>query len=314
MMNARASSTLIIVMLLLGAVALIPSGSTSEGLNRWGGMTLAAGDCCQGRRGNVDGTGIIDLVDLSSLVNYLQGGGFFPPCLDAANVNGVGIIDLADLSSLVNYLTTGVYIPPDCSPGTVTDIDGYVYKTVKIGSQIWMAENLRVRRYRNGDSIPNVTDAPTWVGLTSGAYCNYDNDSDYVAEYGRLYNWYAVTDARNIAPDGWHVASDSEWLAMMTVLGGNTVSGGKLKESGYTHWLIPNLGASNSSGFTALPEGTRYAGGNFGNIGYDANYWTSTEFDEEKSWGRGLSNYSAAIYLYYDVKVMGMAVRCVKDQ
>jgi uncharacterized protein (TIGR02145 family) len=312
-MKSIAHGTLILALTVFSLIALNSTGDAANGGPKGGMRGQSAEGCCQGRRGNVDGIGVIDLADLSSLVNYLQGGAFIPPCPEAANVNGIGIIDLSDLSSLINYLTTGFYTPPNCPPGTVTDIDGYVYKTVKIGSQIWMAENLRVRRYRNGDSIPNVTDAATWAGLTSDAYCDYNNDSDYVALYGRLYNWYAVTDARNIAPEGWHVATDSEWVALMTFLGGNTVTGGKLKESGYTHWLTPNIGATNSSGFTALPGGARYSGGNFGNVGYDANYWTSTEFDEEKGWGRGLSNYSAAMYTWYDVKVMGLAIRCVKD-
>ena len=209
--------------------------------------------------------------------------------------------------------------------GTVTDIDGNVYQTVTIGAQEWMAENLKVTHYCNGDSIPNVTDAPTWVGLTTGAYCEYNNDVNNVATYGRLYNWYAVADSRNIAPAGWHVASDAEWKQLEMTLGMSqaqadsidwrgTTEGGKLKEAGTTHWNTPNTGATNESSFSALPGGYRYIGnGSYDYVGYSAYFWSSTEYVSGTAWSRRLSYYYSDLSRNGYYKGFGFSVRCVND-
>lgn len=210
------------------------------------------------------------------------------------------------------------------SSNTVTDIDGNVYQTVTIGSQVWMAENLKVTHYRNGDPIPNVTDNATWSGLTSGAYCNYNNDTDNVATYGRLYNWYAVDDSRNIAPEGWHVPTDEEWKQLEMNLGMSqaqadgtgwrgTDEGGKLKETGTTHWVSPNTGATNESGFSALPGGGRYFYGSFDYMGLDATFWSSTEGSSLIAWYRNLYYYDSQVSRYYYYKRYGFSVRCVQD-
>ena len=127
----------------------------------------------------------------------------------------------------MGFLGTGCIKEDDNKPetGTVTDIDGNTYVTVKIGEQWWMAENLKVTHYRNGDSIPNITADIQWAALDTGAWCSYDNNPDNVNHYGRLYNWYAVTDSRNIAPAGWHVATNDEWIALITILGGEITAG-----------------------------------------------------------------------------------------
>lgn len=116
-------------------------------------------------------------------------------------------------------------------PTTVSDADGNVYHTIAIGPQIWMAENLKTTKFRNGDPIPNITDVTAWENLTSGAYCYYRNDIVNITTFGMLYNWYAVNDSRNIAPTGWHVPSDAEWSTLRSWLGGVTVAGGKLKST-----------------------------------------------------------------------------------
>ncbi|MFZ1683678.1 MAG: FISUMP domain-containing protein [Candidatus Zixiibacteriota bacterium] len=327
-MKLTAHRKIILALTVLTLFSITTSGGAADSGPKSGWSAQAADGCCVGRRGNVDGTGIIDLVDLSSLVNYLQGGGFLPPCLDAANVNGVGIIDLADLSSLVNYLTTGQYIPPDCPTNAVTDIDGNVYQTVTIGTQVWMGSNLKVTHYRNGDSISNVSSAGVWAGLGTGAYCDYGNDSANVATYGRLYNWFAATDIRNIAPVGWHVPSDSEYMVLEMYLGmsqseadaqnwrGST-EGGKLKESGFAHWPNPNTGATNSSGFTALPAGFRGYDGDFnGSLHVYAYFWGNTgfdQFDPGSAYGRELGLGYAQINRGGFVKQNGFSIRCVKD-
>ena len=313
-MKPIAITTVIFSVLLTGLVVL-PLCETADSGTIFRGANIQTTDgCCQGKRGNVDGTGIVDLVDLSTLVNYLTVGSYIPPCMDEANINGVGIVDLVDLSSLVNYLTTGVYVLPDCPASTVTDIDGNEYKTVKIGTQVWMAENLRVIHYRNGDSIPNVADRVDWSALTTGAYCEYNNNMSNVATYGRLYNWYAVSDGRNIAPAGWHVPTDAEWWTLLDSLGGDVAAGGKMKEADTTHWLAPNTGATNESGFSALPGGYRdFLSGYCYSMGTYAYFWSSTEDGSYSAWYRALSfNYSDLFGSSY-YRGNGFSVRCVRD-
>jgi uncharacterized protein (TIGR02145 family) len=205
---------------------------------------------------------------------------------------------------------------------TVTDYDGNVYQTVKIGDQWWMAENLKATHYRDGTAIPEVTDGVAWAGLSSGAYCEYENNSTNVATYGRLYNWFAVngdTDGngvkdKEIAPTGWHVPTDAEWITMTTYLGGGSVAGGKMKETGTTHWESPNTGATNESGFTALPGGYRHSNGDFIDIRYQTYFWSSTESSSSNAWDRFLYHYDSVVNRYGDeAKQFGCSVRCVKD-
>jgi uncharacterized protein (TIGR02145 family) len=273
--------------------------------------------CCVRKRGNVDGQGAIsqeiDIADLSALVNYLMNYGYELPCPNAANVDGEGIIDIGDLSALVNYLMNMGFVLKDCPSSTVTDIDGNIYKTVTIGTQVWMAENLKVTHYLNGDSIPDVKDNAVWPNLLSGAYCDYNNDTTNVATYGRLYNWYAVADSRKIAPAGWHVPTDSEWQTLVDYLGGSTVAGGKMKEAGYAHWFNGNTGATNQSGFNGLPGGYRYGTGASLDMTVSAYLWTSTENAYSYSMARILSAYSASIFDDKRPKLYGFSVRCVKD-
>jgi uncharacterized protein (TIGR02145 family) len=198
---------------------------------------------------------------------------------------------------------------------TVIDIDGNVYQTVTIGSQVWLAENLKVTHYRNGDSIPHVTDGPSWSWLTTGAYCNLDNnDTTNVATYGRLYNWYAVDDSRNIAPTGYHVASDSEWQALVNYLGGDAIAGGKMKEAGFAHWISPNTGATNESGFSALPGGCRRSGdGSYHDIRALAYFWSSAESSSSYAWNRYLGYTTSEVGRSDYVMQYGLSVRCVRD-
>jgi uncharacterized protein (TIGR02145 family) len=198
------------------------------------------------------------------------------------------------------------------SSNTVTDIDGNVYHTVTIGSQVWMAENLKVTHYRNGDPIPHVTDHGAWSNLSTGAYSNYNNDVSNVATYGRLYNWYAVSDSRSIAPAGWHVPSDAEWQTLAGYLGGYHVAGGKLKEASTTHWASPNTGATNESGFSALPGGYRSSNG-FYDVGNVAYFWTTTEHDNNSSWLRNLHYFSSRLNRNSLNEQLGFSVRCVRD-
>jgi len=197
---------------------------------------------------------------------------------------------------------------------TITDYDGNVYNTVTIGTQIWMKENLKVTHYCNGDPIPNVTNDTAWGKLTTGAYCVYINDTSYGSTYGNLYNWYTMTDDRNIAPTGWHVPTDYEWKILTTYLGSESIAGGKLKESSFTHWLSPNTCATNSTGFTALPGGFRYCYGEFDFIGGSGFWWSSTKIFQFNAYYQSMSYDSCNIErdnFYYIGS--GLSVRCIKD-
>jgi len=196
---------------------------------------------------------------------------------------------------------------------TVTDIDGNVYHTMKIGNQFWMIENLKVTHYRNGDAIQNVKDDAAWEDLSIGAYCDYENNVSNSLTYGRLYNWSAVSDGRSICPSGWHVPTNEEWNILTNLLGGDEVAAGKLKEAGTAHWLSPNEGATNETGFTALPGGSRETDGSFSYLGLSGDWWSSTLFMPEVAWERYLDYSSPGVYTHGNAIRCGFSVRCVKD-
>ena len=202
----------------------------------------------------------------------------------------------------------------------VKDIDGNVYKTVTIGKQIWMAENLKTTKYNDGKAIPLVTDDKAWGALTTPAYCWYYNDaSTNKNKYGALYNWYTVN-TNKLCPKAWHVATDTEWTTLTTYLDGESVAGSKLKETGTTHWESPNAGATNKSGFTALPGGYRNHDGAFGEYGsYASNFrsngcwWSSSEQSDFCAYYRRLYNSLIDVYRSPSDKHFGYSVRCLKD-
>jgi uncharacterized protein (TIGR02145 family) len=195
----------------------------------------------------------------------------------------------------------------------VSDIDGNTYLPVTICNQTWTKSNLNVSRYRNGDVIPQVTDPNAWANLTTGAWCYYNNDPVNGQTYGKLYNWYAINDTRGIAPIGWHIPTDLELTTLTTnCLGGDGIAGGKMKEIGITHWLTPNAGATNISGFTALPGGFRNASG-FNSIGIDGYFWSFSENDTTNAWYRILVYGNAGVGRSSTFKNLGFSVRCIKD-
>jgi uncharacterized protein (TIGR02145 family) len=196
---------------------------------------------------------------------------------------------------------------------------------VTICNQIWTKNNLDVSNYRNGDAIPQVTDMNEWANLSTGGWCWYQNDSTNYAQYGKLYNWYAINDPRGLAPVGWHVPSDLEWNKLVTCLDVNadttciyciqsSLAGAKMKESGTTHWLAPNTGATNSSGFNALPGGCRLNYGPFNGAGNQYGFWWSTTaFTTSSFWYRTLSYSNSEITKYDISKTAGLSVRLIKD-
>jgi uncharacterized protein (TIGR02145 family) len=196
----------------------------------------------------------------------------------------------------------------------VRDIDGNGYDTIKIGTQIWLKQNLKTSHYRNGDPIPQVSDFPTWASLTTGAWCWYSNDSiSYNATYGKLYNWYTVHDPRGIAPVGYHIPTNADWDILENFLGGLT-GGGALKDTGTAFWLTPNTGATNSSRFTGLPGGYRDgSNGAFVFMRFLGGWWSSTDYDAFNAWYCNLDHISALVSRYTYVKKDGFSVRCIKD-
>lgn len=187
------------------------------------------------------------------------------------------------------------------------------YKTIVLGDQEWLAENLRVTHYRNGDSIPNVINDKDWNELYTGARCAYENAESYADTYGYLYNWYAVYDSRNIAPAGWHVPTDKEWQTLVDYLGGNEIAGGILKEPGTAHWKSPNTEAMNKSGFTALPAGWRLEVSHFDSLGEWALFWSSSEDRNDLPWYRGQFYLSPSVARGRREKQMGLSVRLLRD-
>jgi uncharacterized protein (TIGR02145 family) len=195
---------------------------------------------------------------------------------------------------------------------TVTDIDGNVYHTVIIGNQVWMAENLKTTKYSDGDPIPNIIDSLCWMDY-SNAYCIYKNDTNNSNPYGRLYQS-GVMANQNIAPIGWHVPTDEEWSILTTYLGGESIAGGKLKETGLTHWLSPNTGATNETGFTALPGAQRSnLDGSFYGIGIFGFWWTSTPEDANNIYIRCMLENSSSILRFGCWPKVGCSIRCIRD-
>ena len=194
----------------------------------------------------------------------------------------------------------------------ITDIDGNQYDVIKIGNQIWMKENLKVSKYRNGESIPTGLDDNAWYYTKKGAYAIHLNNNANNSIYGKEYNWYAVSDSRGLCPSGWHIPSDSEWTTLTNYLGGESVAGGKMKSTGTTLWSSPNTEATNESSFSVLPGGCR-DGIMFTDGGDMAYFWSDTENGKSHAWIRTLFYFDGSVERYGDGKSVGASVRCLRD-
>ena len=227
-------------------------------------------------------------------------------------INSIRISSLAVLG-FVLVLSNGCKKSEDTSSDEV-DKDGNVYKTVTINSQVWMAENLKTTKYQNNELIGTTTVPTSDISGESSPKYQWPsggNESN-VGTYGRLYTWYAVIDNRNICPVGWHVPNNVEFSTLMSNLGGDDIAGKKLKELGTTHWASPNTEATNESGFTALPGGYRGYEGSYNFAGYTGYFWSSTEYDANNAWYRGLYYNGAYDHNLSNNKKVGFAVRCIK--
>ncbi len=207
------------------------------------------------------------------------------------------------------------------APTTVTDKDGNVYRTVTIGTQTWMAENLKTTKYRNGDVIPSP--AGSWSALTSGAQAAYENSAANATKYGLLYNWYAVNDSRKIAPVGWHVATDAEWTTLTNYVSANLGTSLSVAKAlaATTDWITDsgtgtvgnNLTLNNATGFSALPGGYRFGDGTFDYLSSYDGWWSSTEYNTSYAWYRYMYYDSSLVGRISDSKANGFSVRCVRD-
>jgi len=219
--------------------------------------------------------------------------------------------------NVIQATGNGINFNPNLTYGTMTDQEGNTYKTITIGSQTWMAENLRVTKYRNGNPIPNVINREDWYQTRSGAYCWSNHDITKRSTYGALYNWYAANDKRNIAPAGWHVPTDAEWATLIAYLGGPSVAGDILKEVGTSQWDSPNTSKDNASGFTALPGGYRNTDLNtFPDI-RDSGYWWSATSKEDFPlglvWARKMIHDFSGVERTVLKKSDGFSIRLIKD-
>jgi uncharacterized protein (TIGR02145 family) len=200
---------------------------------------------------------------------------------------------------------------PESETGTVTDYEGNVYKTVKISDQWWMAENLKSTKYNDGTSIPLIKKLSEWIALSTPGYCWQINDTAFGNIYGALYNFYAISTGK-LAPAGWHVPTDDEWTTLVTYLGGEDIAGGKLKEADISHWSSPNVGATNQSGFSALPGGRRNWE-DFRYLGSAGIWWSASEYLNTNSWCYMMSFSHEGVGRFFTDKYIGNSVRCVKD-
>lgn len=193
----------------------------------------------------------------------------------------------------------------------VRDNEGNFYNVVEIGDQLWMADNLRASMYQNGDEIPNISNNAEWQNVQSGAWSFYNNDSQFDETYGKLYNWYAANDNRNICPEGWKVPSVTDLRILNDYLGQN--AGGKVKATGFDYWDQPNTGASNETGLTILPAGGRDKNGDFYNEGKRGYIWSQTELDDENAFYRILESNSGDFIENDFLKIVGRSVRCLAN-
>ena len=208
---------------------------------------------------------------------------------------------------------------------TVTDNDGNIYNTVRIGTQTWMVENLKTSKYRNGDVIPSPNYMAWFNGLTTGAISSYDNSDNNTAKYGRLYTWYAVHDSRNIAPVGWHVSTDADWATLLNYVGSHLSASNPsvckalaaktdwaVYTGGSTNIIGNDLSKNNSTGLTLLPGGENN-GGSYDGQTFFGVWWCSEEVDSDNAWERNVWSSNIEFYRNSFPKSRGFSVRCVKD-
>jgi uncharacterized protein (TIGR02145 family) len=205
------------------------------------------------------------------------------------------------------------YLNPWFVYGSMTDLDGNIYKTIQIGDQTWMERNLKTTLYNDGAPIPIVNDKAEWNSLTTPGCCWQDNNQIFKVTYGVLYNWYAIKTGK-LCPAGWHVPTDEEWTELTDFLGSENVAGGKLKETGFIHWRNPNAGATDEVAFRALPGGDRAINpdATYENL-FEKGYWWTSTFVSERAISRIMNTGSISVQKSFTPMHYGLSVRCIKD-
>ena len=267
----------------------------------------------------------LSLIDSMVFSTFLQPSQDIYLSTGAVIVSPITAIDSGTFAIDANVASCGAPVvhSPAQNYGTLTDQQGNVYRTIVIGTQEWMAENLKTGIYRNGEAIGEVTDNGQWQALASGAWSYHNNDPQRECPYGRLYNWFAVADPRNLCPSGWHLPSDAEWSTLIghldpahdpTAVGPqSTIAGGALKNGGQLYWQSPNTDATNTSGFSALPGGFRNVNGPFVAISGSGWWWSATAPDTDNAYARQLTASGGNVNRLSTDQNRGYAVRCVKD-
>ena len=303
-------------------VTTSPITYLSGGIATSGGVVTSDGGSVVTARGVVYGTSSSPTLSNSFTTNGTGSGSFTSVLSGLATLTTYYVRAYATNSVGTGYGNevsfTITAIPSfTCGASSVADLDGNTYNTVQIGTQCWTQSNMKVSKYRNGDNIPTGLSNSAWQNTTSGAYAIYDNDPVNDGLYGKLYNHYAVTDSRGLCPTGWHVPSDGEWTTLVNHLGGISVAGGTLKSTAMQPtpggWNPPNVGATNSSGFTALPGGTRYPNGDFDYFTRFGYWWSSSVSSGSAAWNRSLSDGSSNFNSIDRNRPEGLSVRCLKD-
>jgi uncharacterized protein (TIGR02145 family) len=284
------------------------SASSGGNISNDGGGSITARGVCWSTSTN-------PTTALSTKTSDGTGSGSFPSAISSLTATTTYYVRAYATNSAGTAYGNQVSFTTSSTSSTVTDIDGNVYNTVTIGTQVWMKENLKVTKFRDGTAIPTTSPANLDIsGESTPIYqWAYEGNESNVANYGRLYTFYVATDSRNICPTGWHVPTDVEWTALTNFLGNTGVAGGKLKESGTTHWSSPNEGADNSSGFTALPGGNRNYAMNFALFSFRAFFWCTTEFDATNAYHRYLEYNTTFVVRNNTSKASGFSIRCLKD-
>ncbi len=256
----------------------------------------------------------------------------FDPC--PADLNGDGLINASDLGIFLGAFGTFCsesVIPSDLFPydcdaenvfldnggnAAISDVDGNLYRTVIIAGREWMAENLRVTHFANGDPIPQVSGNEAWAELSiteEPGWCHYNNDDSMECPYGSLYNWYTINDCRNVCPSGWHIPTESEMSFMENYIGGPELAGGKLKAANDFYWLAPNTEGLNSTGFSGLPAGYRDPSGTFNEQTFSGHWWSATSADDDNAHQRHATHQSGSLFSVPSDKNSGFSIRCVRD-
>lgn len=305
----------------LATLTTLPIGNITNSSATSGGSINATGGSSVTQRGVCWSTSE-NPTTANSSTNDGNGTGSFTSNLTGLTANTIYYIRAYAINSTgtaygnqQSFTTTNSGSGIVSNPGAGVTYNGYTYSSVVMGNgQEWMSENLRTANYRNGDPIPTGLDNASWVATTAGAYEIYNNDNVNDDIYGKLYNWYAVADVRNVCPIGWHVPTDAEWTTLTDYLGGEAVAGGKMKTTGLQYWTGNNIYATNESGFSGLPGGSRYASdGTFNDVGDGGSWWSSSEESTVTAWYRFLYYTTNDANRSLNSKQDGFSVRCLRD-